>query len=61
MLMDASLVLSGCPVVAKTTLLIGGAGRIADIASFWDLNREQKLLAHFGEAGAAVFLVQKIH
>jgi hypothetical protein len=54
---------SCCPVVpssAKTTLLIGGTGRIAGIASFWDLSREQKLLAHFGEAGAAVLLVRKI-
>ena len=57
---DASCVLSGCLIIVKTTIPIGAADRIADIASYWVLSREQKLLPHFGETGTAVFLIQKI-
>jgi hypothetical protein len=58
--MNAGFVLSGCPVI---TIAIGGAGWIAKIASLWDLtarSREQKLVAHFGKAGIAIFAIKKI-
>jgi hypothetical protein len=60
--MDTSFVLSGCPIIADT-IPIDGAGRIADIASLWDLqalSRKPKLLPHFGKACTAIFFVQEI-
>jgi hypothetical protein len=60
----ASFVLCGCPIVAMTAISASGAAGITDIAiRFWDLlalSRNQKLLPHFGEAGAAVFAVEEI-
>ena len=59
-----SVVLSCCPVVAKTAIPTSGAARMADIAiRFWDLmarSRDQKLFPHFGEAGTAVFAVEEV-
>jgi hypothetical protein len=59
-----NFVLCNCPVVAKTAIATGGAGRIVDIAIlFWDRRariRNQKLLPHFRKARAAVFTVEEI-
>jgi hypothetical protein len=54
---------NGRRIVAQTTIPIGGANSIADVASFgdrWALSREPKLCSHFGEAGTAIFLIQEI-
>jgi hypothetical protein len=59
-----SVVLSGCPIVAKTAIPTSGAAKIAAFAIRWDLvalSRDQKkLFPHFGEAGTAVFAVEEI-
>jgi len=50
--------------VAQTATPIIRAGRIAGIPiRFWDFigsNRDQKLFAHFGEAGTAIFTVKQV-
>jgi hypothetical protein len=50
--------------VAQTATPIIRAGRIAGIPiRFWDFiacNRDQKLFAHFGEAGTAIFAVKQV-
>jgi hypothetical protein len=57
--MDARFVLSGFCVGAQT-VFIGVLDSTACIANFRKLGPEQKLLAHFGKTGTAIFLIQKI-
>jgi hypothetical protein len=60
----ASVVLRNCPIVAKTAILSRGVASLANIAirfrKLLALDRNQKLLPHFGEAGTAVFAVKEI-
>jgi hypothetical protein len=59
-----SFVLCGCPVVAKIAIPTSGAAKIAAFAIRRHLvarSRDQKkLFPHFGEAGTAVFAIEKV-
>jgi hypothetical protein len=61
----ASFVRRGCSVVVQTVILTSGFAAIAGIAigfrNYLALSRDKKkLLAHFGEAGTAVFAVKEV-
>jgi hypothetical protein len=59
-----SVVLAGCPIVAKIIIPTSGAANIAAFAirgNWVALTRDQmKLFPHFGEAGTAVFAVEHV-
>jgi len=57
--LDARFVLCSFCVGAQT-ISIGVLDSTARIADFRKLGHEQKLLAHFGKTGTAIFLIQKI-